>query len=121
MNWLRRLPDSYREAPGLEWTIWRKLPLVLLAGTLLPIVCWLTASFLLPDTRAADIGHPNLIGDYVLIGMIVTFWLAMLTIAFGCIIVMVMKGHAYVADGFEVSHRDTPGPATNSVTKESSA
>lgn len=108
MNWLRRLPGSYREAPGLEWTIWCKLPVVLIAGTLLPLAYWLATSFILPGAHATDIGRPELINGYALIGMTITFWLAIITVGFGCVIVMVMKGHAYVADGFEVSHSDKP-------------
>jgi len=31
-----------------------------------------------------------------------------LTVGIGCIIVWLMKGPAYVADGYEVSHNDKP-------------
>jgi hypothetical protein len=36
-----------------------------------------------------------------------------LTAAIGCVIVMLMKGPAFVADGFEVQHTDRPGSPTS--------
>jgi hypothetical protein len=35
---------------------------------------------------------------------------AVLTIAIGCIVVMIMKGPAYVADGYELDAADAPAP-----------
>lgn len=40
--------------------------------------------------------------------------------AIGCVIVMVMKGPAYVADGYPVSHRDRPR-ATPETAEEAAA
>jgi hypothetical protein len=37
MKILNKLPNSRREPPGLEWTILKKLPKVLFAGTLIPL------------------------------------------------------------------------------------
>ena len=39
MNWLKKLPQSRRANSGLEWLLWRKLPLIALLGTLLPLLC----------------------------------------------------------------------------------
>ena len=40
MNWLKKIPNSIRSASGLEWVLWRKLPLIALMGTLLPLFHW---------------------------------------------------------------------------------
>ena len=56
MNWLKKLPKTRRANSGLEWHLWRKLPLI----------------------------------------------------GIGCVIVMVMKGPGYVADGYRLSHSDAP-------------
>ena len=37
MNWLQKLPGFTRSAPGLEWALWKKLPWIALAGTVLPL------------------------------------------------------------------------------------
>ena len=37
VNWLNKLPGFKRSAPGLEWALWKKLPWITLAGTLLPM------------------------------------------------------------------------------------
>ncbi len=107
MQWLKKLPGSVRSATGLEWALWRKLPLIFAVGTLLPalllgLVHWLAADghWLL----ARDVQ----IIDYVVFGVVLFHWSAVLTLAFGCILVMLMKGPGYVADGFEVSHSDRP-------------
>jgi hypothetical protein len=44
----------------------------------------------------------------VVVGVVVFHWTAVLTIAIGCVVVIVMKGPAYVADGLAVSHSDQP-------------
>ena len=43
-----------------------------------------------------------------MIGLAVLIWTAVVIVSFGCVIVWLMKGPAYVADGFEVSHSDQP-------------
>ena len=46
----------------------------------------------------------------MMIGLVIFIWTAVLTVTIGCVIVWLMKGPAYVADGFEVSHSDLPKP-----------
>ena len=75
MNLFNKLPGFVRSAPGLEQRIWRRLPAILLWGTLLPLVL-------------AGANHALTPGDVVL------------TVAMGCFIVRVMKGPAYVADAY---------------------
>ena len=38
MNWFNKLPHSIRSAPGLEWSLWRKLPIILTVGTAVPLL-----------------------------------------------------------------------------------
>jgi hypothetical protein len=44
--------------------------------------------------------------------VVVLHWTLVLTVGIGCVIVMLMKGPAFVADGFEVQHSDRPGSQT---------
>ena len=43
-----------------------------------------------------------------MIGLAILIWTLVVTVAIGCVIVWLMKGPAYVADGLPVSHSDTP-------------
>lgn len=108
MNWLTKLPGTRRAASGLEWRLWRKLPLITLAGTLLPLLV-LGLVYLFNDSQAsvADARWNQMMG-YVVLGAILFHWSMVGTVALGCIIVMVMKGPGYVADGYLVSHSDRP-------------
>ncbi len=114
MNWLNKLPGTRRTASGLEWRLWRKLPLITLAGTLLPLLV-LGLVYLLndPQLSAADARWNQMMG-YMVLGAILFHWSMVGTVALGCIIVMLMKGPGYVADGYLVSHSDRPREAMES-------
>jgi len=108
MNWLQKLPHSKRAASGLEWTLWRKLPLIALLGTLLPLLGLGLVHLLAdPQASAAQVRWLQL-ADYVAWGVLIFHWTMLLTVGIGCVIVMVMKGPGYVADGYQVSHSDRP-------------
>lgn len=105
-GWLNRLPGFERAAPGLEWTLWKKLPLLLVAGTVLPLLV-----ALLWWLAAADVPTPAEDRDfwlvmYRLIGVVVLHWTVVGTVAIGCVIVMVMKGPAFVADAYPPADRE---------------
>jgi hypothetical protein len=42
--------------------------------------------------------------------LVIFLWTLVLTVTIGCVVVWLMKGPAYVADGLEVSHSDNPKP-----------
>ena len=56
MNWLKKIPNSIRSASGLEWVLWRKLPLIALMGTLLPLL-GLGVLYTLTDPDASANDH----------------------------------------------------------------
>jgi len=108
MRWLNKLPGHRREPPGLEWRLLRRLPVLLLGGTLVPVLFGF-ASRLWPPTGAASAlaAHFQFI-DIVAIALIVTAWTAVFTLAVGCCVVVLMKGPAYVADRYELSDAESP-------------
>lgn len=108
MNWLKKLSPTRREASGLEWTLWRKLPLILLAGTALPLMVLGVVHLLTDPEPSAQQARWLQLTDYVVGGVIVFHWTMVLTLGIGCVIVIVMKGPGYVADGYLVSHSDKP-------------
>jgi len=81
---------------------------VLLAGTALPVLLAFLARFLWTQGSASEIERQLQTFDFAMIGLAVFIWTAVLTVVIGCVIVWLMKGPAYVADGYHVSHSDKP-------------
>lgn len=108
MRWLNKLPGYRREPSGLEWRLLRRLPVLLLGGTLVPVL-FAVASRLWPPsgTPVALEAHFQFI-DIVAIALVVTAWTAVLTLAVGCCVVVIMKGPAYVADRYDLSDSESP-------------
>lgn len=100
MKLLNKLPGYQRTAPGLERRILRRLPLIWLAGTLLP----LAASAV---RYGMNLREPSAEGEraveqffYVMVGLVGLHWTLVFALAVGCGIAMLMKGPAYVADAY---------------------
>lgn len=108
MNWLTKLPGFQRTPYGFEWRLLRLMPTVCVAGTLLPLMAALAGRLLITGGTVAELARNIQLFDYMMIGLVIFIWTAALTITIGCVIVWLMKGPAYVADGFEVSHSDRP-------------
>ena len=105
-RYFKRLHDGC-ESPGLERAILRRLPKVLLVGTVIP----LSLSLLVRILPTADDIEPSKAVrnvDIFAFATTLTFWTAILTIAIGCVVVVIMKGPAYVADAYPVAHADSP-------------
>lgn len=106
MNWLTKR-HGRKTPPGLEMRIWKKLPLITLAGTLavaaLPVLVRI-----LPSTPGADHAKHIRSVDIFAIATEITFIAAVVTVAIGCVVVHIMKGPAYRADSLPVEHADRP-------------
>lgn len=119
MDWFKKLPGFSRSAPGLEWALWKKLPWIALLGTALPMVLVSLLYLAAPETLSPALERERTHWLYIAIGVVVLHWTLVLTVGIGCVIVMLMKGPAFVADGFEVQHSDRPGSQTvNGVGEE---
>lgn len=108
MDWLTKIPGYQRTPYGFELRLLRLMPRVLLLGTLLPAGLAGLARFFYSRDTGIDIDRHLQTFDFAMIGVVTLVWTAVLTIAIGCVIVWLMKGPAYVADGYEVSHSDKP-------------
>ncbi len=95
MDYFRKLPGFKRSPSGLEWRVLKKLPLILLLGTIIPALFLLMLHY----TEWLD---PSLTDRITMmtIGAIVLHWTIMMTIGIGAFIVMIMKGPANVADPY---------------------
>jgi len=108
MRWLNKLPGHRREPPGVEWRLLRRLPALLLGGTLVPVLFGVASRLWPPaGTPAALAAHLHFV-DIVAIALIITVWTAVLTLAIGCCVVVIMKGPAYVADRYDLSDAESP-------------
>lgn len=108
MNWLKKLPGYQRTPYGFELRLLRMMPRVLALGTLLPLLLSGLARLFFTAGTAAEIARHVEVFDFAMIGLAVLIWSAAVTVSFGCVIVWLMKGPAYVADGFDVPHSDKP-------------
>lgn len=109
MNLFNKLPGFVQSAPGLEHLIWRRLPAILLWGTLLPLVLAALNRAMAPPVSESGAGaRALLLWDYTMFGVVVLHWTLVLTVALGCFIVRVMKGPAYVADAYPLPQPIAP-------------
>ena len=110
MNWLTKLPGFQQTPYGLAWRMLRLMPTVLVAGTLLPALAAYLFRFFITENTAAELARRIQLFDFFMIGLVIFIWTLVLTVTIACVIVWLMKGPAYVADGFDVSHSDQPAP-----------
>ena len=87
--------------------IWKKLPLMTLAGTL-AVVALPVLVRILPSAPEADRAKHIRSVDIFAIATEITLIAAVFTVALGCIVVHIMKGPAYRADSLPVEHADRP-------------
>lgn len=108
MNLLRKLPNSQRSPSGLEWVILKKLPMALLACTLIPLI-WYWSAALFPAAAPGETVEKYMAGVTIAaIATVITAWTAVFTVAIGCFIVVLMKGPAYVADQYPLIDAEEP-------------
>jgi len=70
----------------------------------------LAARYLMTASSATELLRRIQVFDFLMIGLVISIWTLVLIVSIGCVIVWLMKGPAYVADGYEVSHSDSPKP-----------
>jgi len=97
MNYFNKLPNFIQTPSGYEWVLFKKLPIILLIGTLIPGLL-INYYYFLSDFPRSE----NLKSIYFCLGLIFTHWFFVGTVAIGCVVVMIMKGPAYVADPYDL-------------------
>jgi hypothetical protein len=110
MELFNRLPGSKTSPPGLERKVLHALPAVLALGTLLP-AAYALLLHLLSFGESEEFVRRVQMTCYVVVGAILLNWMIVMQIALLCVIVLLMKGHAYVADAYALP--DSPHPAAH--------
>ena len=80
MSWLNKLPNSIRSASGMEWTLWRKLPLIFVVGTAMPLALAVVLHLGFEPKIAADARWLQTM-DYVGAGVVIFHSCAKFTLA----------------------------------------
>jgi hypothetical protein len=97
MKYLNKLPGFIRTPSGIEWILFKKLPLIFSIGTAIAcipmLMIYLGNEIITPDQQRVI---------YQLLGVLFSVWFFVGAIAIGCIVVIIMKGPAYVADPYEL-------------------
>lgn len=105
-------PDDKKPVapPGLERTLWQRLPAILFWGSALPLLGSALARWTAPTVRDHAHDKALLLVDYMMAGTVLLHWTLVATVAIACRIVMVMKGPVQMADPYPLEDRDRPAP-----------
>ena len=97
MKYFNKLPGFIKTPSGLEWALFKKIPHIFGIGTAASCMPMLTIYF---SNEVLNREQQQTI--YQLMGLLFSVWFFVGTIAIGCIVVIIMKGPAYVADPYEL-------------------
>lgn len=97
MNYFNKLPGYNRSPSGFEWVLFKKIPLIFIIGTAIPASVILEIYF---SNATLNPEQQKII--YQCFGILFSYWFFVGATAIGCILVMLMKGPAYVADPYEL-------------------
>ena len=117
MAWLNELPGFQRAPAGLEGVVLRRLPAIALAGTGLLLAGLLAGPLVLgSDPVSAKLAITL---GIMLVSVLILHWTAVFTVALVCVMVVIAKGPAYVADAYPLIDADRP--ATDRLLPRSSS
>jgi hypothetical protein len=97
MRYFNKLPGFIKTPSGMEWILLKKLPLIFAATAAIP-----TAVILLLYFSNQTLNPEQLKTIYICLGILFSIFFFVGATAIGCIVVMIMKGPAYVADPYEL-------------------
>jgi hypothetical protein len=108
MSLFNRLPGFERAPAGLEWALIRRLPVIAFAGTALPMLCLLAIRLAVAWANSDAATKLAMTFEIALASVVILYWTIVFTVALGCVIVMIAKGPAYVADAYPLPDADAP-------------
>jgi len=97
MNYFNKLPGFIKTPSGFEWILLKKIPLIFAIGTAIPCAAILFIYF---SNETINPEQQKTI--YQCLGIIFSYWFFVGATAIGCVVVVIMKGPAYVADPYEL-------------------
>ena len=106
---MKKLHNQHHPA-GLEWVILKMLPKILGAGIFIPLLLSIFVRLFPFERPAAELAKLYMSIDILSIALFFSVISAVITVAIGCVIVVLMKGPAYVADAYDLNDADKPEP-----------
>ena len=103
-----KLPNSTKAPPGLERKILRYMPIAFLGMTAL---CALPSIFVrLLDWQGSQLAIDALIHrvDIMAFAVLMVLWNVAFAVTTGAVLVVLMKGPGYVADGYKLIDSESP-------------
>jgi heme/copper-type cytochrome/quinol oxidase subunit 2 len=107
---MQKHPPDRKYPAGLEWTLFKKIPLLAVAGFLLLAILWATVTLWPWQGSETEIASQIQQFGFALIGAAVFYLTVIVTVAIGCVVVLIMKGPRYTADSYPVEDAERPGP-----------
>lgn len=101
MNFFKKIANTTRYPLGIEWPLLKKMPLVFVLGTLLLCMPILAVYF---SYDGVELLHHQTV--HVAIGLLLLFWYFVGVTVLACVIIIIMKGPGYVADGYDLPDKD---------------
>jgi len=92
---MKKNPDSVRAPAGLEWRLFKKLPRLAALGLLVLLALWGVSAAWPLDGDAQQVARMLRTFHYTLIGLAIFHVTMVITVAIGCLVVMIMKGPEY--------------------------
>lgn len=103
---------NHRYPPGLERDLLRKIPKYLLGSVIIPLFMVMLVRLPLIESlfasTAEEIAKLHTTIDFLAVAIFVAILPVILALFIGCIIVILMKGPAYIADAYDVNDADEP-------------
>ena len=97
MNYFNKLSGFIQTPSGFEWVLLKKIPRIFLIVTLIP--CALILKLYLTNDKLNAEQYQII---YQCLGILFSLWFFVGAAAIGCVVVILMKGPAYVADPYEL-------------------
>ncbi len=100
-KYFKKLSGFQRGPTGLEWWLFKRLPKMFLVGC---IVLLLAGLYFYQDAAPSNAAQQKVI--YSFLGLFFSYFFFSGAAFIGCIVVIIMKGPAYVADGYKLPKED---------------
>jgi hypothetical protein len=97
MSYFNKLPGFIRTPSGFEWVLLKKLPLIFGLSSAIPAIA---IFFIYFSNHTVNPEQLKII--YLCLGLLFSIFFFVGTVAIGCVVVILMKGPAYVADPYEL-------------------
>ncbi len=106
-RFFNKLPGYTKTPAGLEWRLFKMLPKIFLVGSLL---LGASAYYVYHYVSFTSEAARNKV-LFLFIALIITHWTFVILAVIGCVVVIIMKGPAYVADAYPLPKEEMPDKA----------